>query len=241
MPKVINLGERCYPGISHKRVRDDHKAKHQFFLPYVRDKYVVDIGCGEGFGSNLLKTSGGAKKVIGVDIDAEIIEEAKQKYPEVDFLVSDGSMTMIPNESADIVIAFDSWHHMDNYDQLPKEVARILHTGGLFIFSVPNRKVLYLNPFRKKMLTEFYRKDFDKKTITKLLGDLFVIEEWYGQRFVKSLYTNPIVKIVFFCLSYVSKVFSRKIDIAYKLANGPAVLPLTGENSRSIIVVARKS
>lgn len=239
MPTNINNSERCYPGLSLKRVQDDQKERHIFFARYAKDKNVADIGCGVGYGSSLIKESG-AKSVVGIDIDKEIILEAQEKYPGVHFIHADATETTLADASVDLVTCFDAWHHLDHFDRFIPEMKRILRPGGLLICSVPNKHVIYLNVFHRKMLTEFYRVDFDKKTVLRFLGSDFELLEWYGQRFVKQIFVNPVVRMGLYVLGLIGLLHDR-VSAAYKLANGPAVLPLSGENSRSIIFVARRT
>lgn len=239
MGNTINLSERCYPEFSQRRVLRDHLARYEFAKQFVHGKTVADIGSGEGYGSALLKEAGGALGVIAIDNDLSIVESAKQKYPGIQFLVGDATHTGLPDSSVDIVTCFEVWHHLDRHEDFISEMRRILKPDGLLVCSVPNKRVIYLNPFHQKMLTEFYRKDFDKKTISNYMNGNFYIEEWYGQRFVSPFLLNSFVRLVLFLLSHVHPSIAGRIKNAYKLANGPQVLPLQGENARILIALAR--
>lgn len=233
-----NLNERIYPSAHPSRVLKDHVARYQFVAPYVRGKIVADVGCGEGYGSNMMHAAG-ATEVIGIDNDEEIIEAAKKKYHDIVFRQADATSTKFSDASIDVVTSFEVWHHLDHFEKFIPETKRILKVGGLLICSVPNRHIIYLNVFHREMLTEFYRADFDKLAILDLLGNDFEVIEWYGQRFVKPILVNPLVRMGLYCLSSIGFLRER-INRVYKLANGPAVLPLVGENARTIIFIARR-
>lgn len=238
MENNFNLAERCYPDMSSKRVREDHFERYRFAKNFVAGKIVADIGCGEGYGSDILFAAG-ATRVIGIDNDVSIIAHAKTKYPNVDFRVGDATKTGLPDTSVDMVTCFEVWHHLDQHEKFIPEMKRILKPGGLFIFSVPNKRVIYLNPFHRKMLTEFYRKNFDKKILERMLENDFQIEAWYGQRFVRKILVHPAIRLGLFLLKTVFPFTSERILNAYKLGSGPAVLPLDGDHARIFVVLAR--
>lgn len=235
----INFSERCYPDISSKRVLADHLARYEFVKDFVKDKIVLDIACGEGYGSDMLKKAG-AKEIYGVDNDRSIIERAKQKYQGINFVISEATRIPFEDDCFDVVISFETWHHLDNYQNFISEMHRILKPNGLLIISVPNEKIIYLNPFHKKFLTEFYRINFDKGKIKKYLKNYFVIKNWYGQRFVKRIYANFLARFLFFVCGLTSNRIKKRADIIYKLADGPTVRPLFYNNARCLIVVCQK-
>ena len=237
MPETPNLNERMYPGVHVSRVLKDHLARYEFAKKFVSGKVVADIGCGEGYGAVMLKEAG-ASEVIALDNDPEIIEEAHKKYPTVRFVAGDATATGLTDASVDVAVSFEVWHHLDQYEKFIPEMRRILKPSGLLICSVPNKNAIYLNPFHKKMLTEFYRNDFDKSLVTQSLGRDFVVDSWYGQRFVHSFFVNPVVRFGLFVLSHFSAKIASRIDMKYKLANGPQVLTMRGENARTLIFVA---
>ena len=56
----------------------EHMHRYLFAANFVSNKTVLDISCGEGYGSYILAQK--AKSVIGCDIDEDIVKKAKQKY-----------------------------------------------------------------------------------------------------------------------------------------------------------------
>ena len=237
LEKVVNHSERLYPDIAPRRGRDDHFARYEFVKQFVRGKTVADIGCGEGYGADIIRTAG-AKGVIGLELDAESVITARKKYPGIEFVVGDATKTGLLDASVDIVVSFEVWHHLDDYEKFITEMRRILKPGGKLIVSVPNRHIIYLNPFHRHMLTEFYRTDVDKEIIEKYLKGYFVVDKWFGQRFVRLIYANPPVRFLLWLLSFTNKNIAERIGRAFRLANGPMVLPLTQNNARILIFIA---
>lgn len=99
---------------------------------------VVDIACGEGFYTRLLRRLGAAK-ITGVDLSPGMIELAKKHETAeplgIEYLVADGRTLELP-EPCDLAVAA----YLLNYAQDPSElqamcdgVARCLKPGGRFV------------------------------------------------------------------------------------------------------------
>lgn len=118
---------------------------------------MLDIACGEGYGSNIMADA--AKEVVGIDLDEETINEARLKYKKPNIRYLAGSATKIPiaeNYSFDLIISFETLEHIDEQEQVAflKEVKRLLKPEGVFVVSTPDRNVYGGNPFHKKEFTE---------------------------------------------------------------------------------------
>lgn len=71
--------ERCKIGELHKIDLTDHLERYSFASKYVSGKGVLDIACGTGYGTEMLKKAG-AECVTGVDISREAIDEPSKIY-----------------------------------------------------------------------------------------------------------------------------------------------------------------
>lgn len=173
-------GERFLPWISESALAYEHLHRYAYAAMLVKGKRVLDLGCGEGYGSRLLADA--ASSVIGVDIDEQIIGHAAAKYgaPALQFI--HGSITAVPlseDHSFDAIVCFEAIEHIEAHDALLCEVKRLLRPSGLFIVSTPN-KVLYhdeaqfQNPFHVR---ELYFSDFQA-----LLEHHFRNVSFLGQR-----------------------------------------------------------
>jgi 2-polyprenyl-3-methyl-5-hydroxy-6-metoxy-1,4-benzoquinol methylase len=66
------------PRISRAEIHYEHLYRYYFALHFVKDKKVLDLACGEGYGSYILSKS--AEYVTGLDIDEKTIKHASCKY-----------------------------------------------------------------------------------------------------------------------------------------------------------------
>ncbi len=98
----------------------------------IRNKKVLDLGCGSGIFTKTLLKHGG--KVIGIDLSKELIEIAKKEIPKTEFYV--GDMQKLPFKSGkfDIVASNLVLHYLKNWNFVFKEVSRVLKKKGIFLF-----------------------------------------------------------------------------------------------------------
>lgn len=110
----------------------------QFFelIGDVRNKTVLDMGCGTG-GQDRRLIEMGAKKVLGIDISEKMIEVAKKDTDSDKITYKLLSMSNLEEitEKFDIVISSLAIHYVEDYDLLCKKVYGLLNDGGYFIFS----------------------------------------------------------------------------------------------------------
>lgn len=150
-------GERLTTAI-YDDVAMEHLARYAFCIPHVKNKIVLDLGCGEGYGVHLLAQH--AEKVVGVDMDKVSIEHAIDKYGRnnTEFILTDITKLPYANAIFDIVISFETIEHIDTHEKMMEEVKRVLKPDGVFIISTPDKVNYsinrnYTNPYHKKELT----------------------------------------------------------------------------------------
>jgi ubiquinone/menaquinone biosynthesis C-methylase UbiE len=159
----------------------DHLHRYAIAKTYVKNKIVLDIACGEGYGSNLLREE--ASSVFGVDIDNETIEKAKLKYKKDNLLFQQGTTSAIPLEdnSVDVVVSFETIEHHDEHDEMMAEIKRVLKPEGITIISTPD-KYYYSDDGNFK--NEFHIKELYKDDFENLIRKSFSNVQLLTQKFV---------------------------------------------------------
>ncbi len=106
-------------------------------LPDFTDKRVLDLGCGYGWHCNYAAEKG-ARSVIGVDISRKMLEVAKEKTDSsrVEYIQQSIEAVDYRNESFDIILSSLAFHYVEDYQQLVKNIHRMLDREGVFIFTV---------------------------------------------------------------------------------------------------------
>jgi ubiquinone/menaquinone biosynthesis C-methylase UbiE len=103
----------------------------------VKDKDVLEIGCGNGYGGYLLNQLG-PKSYIGLDVMEEQIEIAKKNQPQYKFIVQDATdLSQFADASKDVVIIFGVLHHIPEWRKVIDEIRRVLKPNGDLFLEEP--------------------------------------------------------------------------------------------------------
>lgn len=147
-----------------------HIERYEFAARKLRDaQSILDIACGVGYGSRLLKDSLPSALVTGVDSSADAIEYANDRYalPGLTFRVADG-MTF-DDGPFDAVVSLETIEHLpDPQPFIQRVTTRLLRPGGIFIGSVPVTPSMDANPH--------HLHDFTARSFRKLLASRGLIE-----------------------------------------------------------------
>ena len=122
-------GERFHPEKSGE-MWFEHWHRYRFIAPLVAGKRVLDIACGEGYGSNVLAAS--AADVGGVDISADAVAHAVETYKRDNLGYQVGSCTEIPvgDASIDVLVSFETLEHISEQEKFLAEIKRVLAPTG---------------------------------------------------------------------------------------------------------------
>ncbi|AGK54623.1 class I SAM-dependent methyltransferase [Bacillus sp. 1NLA3E] len=108
-----------------------------FFKSHVSDgKSVCDLGCGDGYGSFKLASSG--YHVTGMDVSHEMIERAKslEKASSLQFVKGDIAILAVPDSHFDAIIAINSLEWTENPLSVLLETKRIVKKEGYACFGI---------------------------------------------------------------------------------------------------------
>jgi SAM-dependent methyltransferase len=150
-------GERMVPESSHPLTFWEHIYRYAFASPLARGRRVLDIACGEGYGSAALLRAG-ATSLVGVDIDEVACDHARAKYGG-DARVGSAEHIPVPDGSVDLVVSFETIEHVPDPTRFLDECHRVLVPGGRLVVSTPNKDVYRRvdhggNPYHCSEMTE---------------------------------------------------------------------------------------
>lgn len=94
---------------------------------------VIDIATGPGYVAAAAARRGAT--VIGVDFSAAMIEEAKRRYPDIEFREGDAEQLPFGNNLFDAAVMNFGILHLARPDQALAEAGRVLRGGGRFGFT----------------------------------------------------------------------------------------------------------
>jgi SAM-dependent methyltransferase/glycosyltransferase involved in cell wall biosynthesis len=171
-------GERYLPEVSGA-TELEHLHRYLLARQIIGGKRVLDLACGEGYGS--FSMSSVALSVVGVDISPEAVLHAQSKYQRDNLRFLEGSCEAIPvaDDSIDIVVSFETIEHHPHHEEMMLEIKRVLRPGGTLLISCPDKleysdKPGYANPYHVK---ELYRSEFER-----LLDRHFLHRQTFNQR-----------------------------------------------------------
>lgn len=170
----------------------EHLHRYSIAQEFSADKKVLDIACGEGYGTNLISKR--AELVIGVDNNITTIKKAEIKYKNKKCHFIHGDIEALPFEVNyfDLIVCFETIEHVQNPNFAISEIERVLKPDGILLISSPNKlnysdKTNYKNKYHIK---EFYEDEFI--------------------RLIKSSFVN--VKLFSQQLAHTSLIFSTEIN-----------------------------
>ncbi len=167
----------------------EHTARYSFALSFVKNKNVLDIACGTGYGLAFLKQE--AESVTGVDVDAEA---ARQALGECDsdktrVLLGDGINLPFQGESFDVVTSFETLEHLHTRSEFLAELKRVLTPDGTLLLSTPNAN--YTKPVNGKPANPFHIFEYKPDELRAELEGHFKIEEFLGQTLDEKIKIPP--------------------------------------------------
>jgi len=171
-------GERFVPAVEGD-IKLEHVHRYLAVRAMARGKRVLDIACGEGYGSKILAAE--AVSVVGVDVDEAAVRHAAATYTDANIGFLHGDIVAIPlgDASVDLVVSFETLEHLTDHRAMMLEIKRVLAPGGVLVVSSPDKREYsdlpnYRNPYhvRELYLSEFHT----------LLAAHFAHHVLYGQR-----------------------------------------------------------
>jgi ubiquinone/menaquinone biosynthesis C-methylase UbiE len=173
-------GERLETFI-HTRDTIEHLHRYAIVSNYIKDKIVLDIASGEGYGSNLMSEK--ASVVYGVDIDEATVLAAKAKYKKENLKFLTGSASKIPLEdnSIEVAVSFETIEHHDKHEEMMLEIKRVLKPNGIFILSTPD-KFYYSD--KRNFENKFHVKELYKDEFERLVSNYFKKVQLLNQRYI---------------------------------------------------------
>ncbi len=142
MPSLSLTGERTLPGVAAENYwYRRHLAVYEWIAPRCSGLEVLDMGCGEGYGTAVLAEH--AARVTGVDADPDAHEHAVRRYggPGRYFVRDRVERFAAP---CDAIVFLQTIEHLERPDEVLAHFRSLLRPGGLVYVSSPN--VLTLAP-----------------------------------------------------------------------------------------------
>ncbi len=142
VPPLALTGERTLPDVPEENYWfRRHLVVYEWIAARAHGRRVVDLACGEGYGSAVLART--ATSVVGVDANPDAYEHARLKYagPNLRF---ERNMIELWSGDADCVVFLQTIEHVQDADAVLERIREQIGPGGVAYVSTPN--VLTLAP-----------------------------------------------------------------------------------------------
>ncbi len=153
---MILTEERVVPKLMNPKsgILMEHIARYQFARMFASGR-VLDIACGVGYGTAiLLKSNPQISTVVGVDINKDAIDYAKEHYNDARamYVAGDAMAESLPDEIGrfDTVVSFETIEHLQNDELFIANLYKMMKPDGTLIISTPfgkGRGIPCSNPF----------------------------------------------------------------------------------------------
>ncbi len=104
----------------------------------VDGEHVLEIGCGQAVGTQIILEQFGAAHVTAIDLDPAMIDRARERLRDhgdkVALRTGDAEHIDAPDDSFDAVFDFGIIHHIPNWRASIEEVHRVIRPSGRFYF-----------------------------------------------------------------------------------------------------------
>jgi SAM-dependent methyltransferase len=171
-------GERTIPGLAEENYWfRRHEVVYERLASRCAGRDVLEAGCGEGYGADLIADV--ARRVIGLDYDESAVAHVRARYPRVEMLHGNLASLPLADGAVDVVVNFQVIEHLWDQGQFVAECLRVLRPGGLLLMSTPNR--ITFSPGRDTPINPFHTRELNAAELTELLTSAgFRIEGVYG-------------------------------------------------------------
>ncbi len=181
--------------ITSENIASDNPIHQRLLKAYVAaEPYVfgdvLEVGCGEGRGINLLINK--AKSYVALDKIESALKVLREKYPQAKFISGNiPPFAGMEDNLFDCVFSFQVIEHIQDDHAFLKEIHRVLKPGGIALLTTPNRLLsLSRNPWHIREytadeLTNLAKKIFSTVEMKGITGNEKVMQ--YHERNRKSV------------------------------------------------------
>ena len=187
---LADTGERMIPPgpgeVSF--VWERHRFAYAFALDHVENRRVLDVGCGTGYGSDLLATR--ASRVLALDQDAAAISYCRDHYARdnLHYEVADANRLSHVN-AFDVVLSFQVIEHVPDPHDFLRRLRQAAVPGGTVLVTTPNVR----EPEEGPSGNLFHVSEMNADQLRALAAAVFTDYDVWGVGYSRP---NPVRKLV---------------------------------------------
>lgn len=212
-PKIES---RIIPGETGRNLYMQHLKVYEFLSKNAKNKQILEVGCGDGYGAAFLAKSVGS--IVAVDYENEVISTAQNKYKanNLKYLCMDATKLGFNENEFDLVCSFQVIEHIPENRLLTylTELKRVLKPDGELYLSTLNLEKVMKDPSTYKK-NPAHCKEFRISGLRDVLSKVFNDYVIYGlhpsleHQFYLILKKSGIFKSLPFFLNPVEKFYNN--------------------------------
>ncbi|MFL5818978.1 MAG: class I SAM-dependent methyltransferase [Conexibacter sp.] len=177
VPPLALTGERTLPDVPEENYwYQRHLVVYEWISARTIGDRVIDMACGEGYGSEVLSRS--AASVVGVDANPEAHEHARLRYVRQN-LRYERDLVETFSEECDAVVFLQTIEHVQNPGEILEHFKSMLAPGGIAYVSTPNLLTL-APPGAEKSENPWHVKEYRAEEFRALCEAHFEQVELWG-------------------------------------------------------------
>ena len=189
VPPLPLTGERTLPDVPEENYwYRRHLVVYEWIATRVAGRRVVDMACGEGYGSSVLADT--ATSVVGVDANPQAHEHARLRYvrPNLRF---ERDLVESFSEPCDAVVFLQTIEHVQDAGAILEHFKSMLAPGGVAYVSTPNLLTL-APPGAEKSDNPWHVKEYRQEEFRELCERHFERVELLGLFHARKLRVHDI-------------------------------------------------
>jgi 2-polyprenyl-3-methyl-5-hydroxy-6-metoxy-1,4-benzoquinol methylase len=178
VPPLELTGERTLPDVPVENYWfQRHLAVYEWIAARVVGLRVLDMACGEGYGSEVLSRSAGS--VVGVDANPDAHEHARIRYQRQNLRFERGMVEIFGDPGAyDTVVFLQTIEHVQDPAAVLGHLRALIAPGGVAYVSTPN--LLTLAPGQEKSDNPWHVREYRAAQFDHLCRSVFERVELLG-------------------------------------------------------------
>jgi SAM-dependent methyltransferase len=179
VPPLELTGERTLPDVPEENYwYRRHLVVYSWVAERCGGRRVVDMACGEGYGSAILAAH--AREVVGVDANPEAHEHARRKYERSGLSFSRALVEEFgAGAPYDAIVFLQTVEHIERPEPLLEHFASLLKPAGTAFISTPNRLTLAA-PGASRSDNPWHVREYAVREFRELLEPCFESVELLG-------------------------------------------------------------
>ena len=137
---------------------------------------VLEIGCGQGVGTQLIDNLFSPKKITAIDLDPKMVSRAKSKVNIKHATFEQGDVAALPyqDNQFDAIFDFGILHHVPNWKDAIQELHRVLKPRGEVILedlSIESFQLPVLGWALRILLDHPYKSMYSREEFYRYVGE----------------------------------------------------------------------